>query len=166
VTTGKYSVINISGPRTKERVMKSRTTEVGNTSEAWVLAALIEAGYIVLQPFGDGCKYDFVIDDGIMLQRVQCKTGRMKGGCIDFNAYSVAGNSNGVRQTYMGLADLFAVYCPENHQVYMVPVLQVGRTQVRLRVENTRNSQRRRVRWAKDYQLLQFAPRQDENNAK
>ena len=142
--------------------MKSRTTEVGNVSEAWVLAALIEAGYIVLQPFGDGCKYDFVIDDGVTLQRVQCKTGRMKAGCINFNAYSVAGNSNGVRQPYIGLADLFAVYCPENHHVYIVPVLQVGPTKVRLRVENTRNSQRQRVRWAKEFQLLPIAPKQKE----
>jgi hypothetical protein len=41
--------------------MKSRTTEVGNASEAWVLAALIEAGYIVLQTFGDRCKYQRVL---------------------------------------------------------------------------------------------------------
>jgi hypothetical protein len=137
---------------------RSRTTERGNMSEAWVLVALIEAGYTVLHPFGDGCKYDLAIDDGVTLKRVQCKTGRLKNGCVAFNAYSVAGNSNGVRQAYTDFADLFAVYCPDNQQVYLVPVKDVGITEVQLRIEETRNRQQRRVRWARDYLLAPVTP--------
>src|SRR5262249_30286383 len=104
----------------------AQTTTTGNISEARVLAALIEAGYIVSKPFADGCKYDYVIDDGRSLQRLQCKTGRLRDGCVVFNAYSVAGNGNGRRQGYAGLADVFGVYCPDNQQVYLVPVSHVG----------------------------------------
>jgi hypothetical protein len=129
------------------------TTAIGNVSEAHVLVALIEAGYVVAKPFGDGCKYDYVIDDGRLLQRVQCKTGRLKNGCVVFNAYSVAGNSNGKRQGYKDHADIFAVYCPDNKQVYLVPVAAVGVGGTLLRIEQTQNNQRKRIRWAKDYEL-------------
>jgi hypothetical protein len=138
------------------------TTAIGNISEAHVLLALVEAGYTILKPFGDGCKYDFVIDDGSVLQKVQCKTGRLKNGCVVFNSYSVAGNSNGKRQGYMGLAGLFAVYCPMNGQVYLVPVADVGVGGVLLRVEPTQNSQQRRVRWAGQYALMPVV--QSDNN--
>ncbi len=126
-----------------------------------MLSALVEAGYIVSKPFGDGCKYDFVIDDGALLQRVQCKTGRLKNGCVVFNAYSVAGNSNGKRQGYKEHADVFAVSCPQNEQVYLVPVAHVGGAGVLLRIEETQNNQQKRVRWAKEYQLQQIGPTKD-----
>ena len=129
------------------------TTALGNISEAKVLAALIESGYIVSKPFGDGQKYDPIIDDDVTLRRVQCKTGRLKSGCVVFNAYSVAGNSNGKGQGYKGAADVFGVYCPDNQQVYLVPVNEVGTCDTLLRVEQTLNDQQKRVRWARDYEL-------------
>lgn len=130
------------------------TSTIGNASEARVLVALIEAGYVVCKPFGDGHKYDYVIDDGVTLQRVQCKTGRLRRGCVVFNSYSVAGNSNGQRQDYLNSCDLFAVYCLDNQEVYLVPVAAVGTTGVVLRVEETRNHQRKRVRWASEFRLV------------
>src|ERR1051325_3741454 len=123
-----------------------QTTAIGNISEAKILVSLIEAGYTVSKPFGDGCKYDFVIDDGESLRRVQCKTGRLKRGCVVFNAYSVAGNSGGKRQGYANWADIFAVYCPDTERVYMIPVAIVGIGEIWLRVDPTRNNQQKRVK--------------------
>ncbi|HET9492957.1 MAG TPA: group I intron-associated PD-(D/E)XK endonuclease [Chloroflexia bacterium] len=134
------------------------TTVRGNLSEAKILAALVEAGYIVSEPFGDGHKYDYVIDDGVTLQRLQCKTGRLKRGCVEFNAYSVAGNSNGTRRGYSNLADVFGVYCPDTEQVYLVPVAQVGVGPVFLRIDPTQNNQQKRVRWAGDYEIVPIGP--------
>jgi len=134
------------------------TNSVGNLSEAKILAALVEAGYVVAKPFGEGHKYDYIIDDGVSLLRLQCKTGRLKNGCVAFNAYSVAGNSNGKRQGYRGSADLFGVYCPDNQQVYLVPVAEVGIGGTLLRVEETLNKQQKRIRWAKDYNLVAAGP--------
>jgi hypothetical protein len=134
-----------------------QTTATGNISEAKILAALVEAGYTVSKPFGDGHKYDYIIDDGSTLQRVQCKTGRLKRGCVEFNAYSVAGNSNGKRQGYSNLADVFGVYCPDNGDVYLVPVPQVGVGPIFLRIDQTLNNQQKRVRWADEYRLMPIA---------
>jgi hypothetical protein len=58
------------------------TREKGNLTEAKIMTALVEAGYLVSLPFGEGHKYDFIIDDGQGLHRVQCKTGRVKGGSL------------------------------------------------------------------------------------
>ena len=38
------------------------------------MLALHEAGCAVFLPFGENTRYDLVIDDGVSLQRVQCKT--------------------------------------------------------------------------------------------
>jgi hypothetical protein len=94
-----------------------QTREKGNLTEAKILAALVAAGYLVSVPFGEGHKYDFIIDDSVNLRRVQCKTGRVKKGVLLFNSYSQSGNG-ATKQGYYGLADLFAVLNPESGEVY------------------------------------------------
>lgn len=131
------------------------TGERGNLSEARILAAFVAAGYFVSVPFGSGHKYDFVVDDGTGLYRVQCKTGRVKHGVLLFNAYSKSGNG-AVRMSYRGLADLFAVLNPEDNKVYLVPVNEVGVTDVSLRLSPALNNQMQGVRWAERYLLKQL----------
>ncbi len=130
----------------------SNTSDTGNLTQAKVVVALIEAGYLVSQPFGDGHKYDLVADDGQKLFRVQCKTGRIKNGVLMFNAYSVPGNK-GKKCDYRGLADIFAVLNPIDGRVFLVPVNDVGTTDVSLRISPTSNGQSQRIRWAAQYSL-------------
>lgn len=129
-----------------------QTADKGNLTEAGILAAFVAAGYLVSVPFGSGHKYDFVVDDSKRLLRVQCKTGRVKNGVLLFNAYSQSGNG-AVKMSYRGLADLFAVLNPEDDKVYLVPVEEVGGTDVSLRLGPTLNRQSQRVRWAELYLL-------------
>ena len=129
-----------------------QTADKGNLSEAKILAAFVAAGYLVSVPFGSGHKYDFVVDDSKRLLRVQCKTGRVKNGVLLFNAYSQSGNGS-VKMSYRGLADLLAVLNPEDDKVYLVPVEDVGVTDVSLRLAPTLNGQSQRVRWAELYLL-------------
>lgn len=129
-----------------------RTGEKGNLTEARILAAFVAAGYLVSVPFGSGHKYDFVVDDSNCLFRVQCKTGRVKNGVLLFNAYSQSGNGAS-KMNYRGLADLFAVLNPDSDKVYLVPVKEVGVTDVSLRLTPTLNNQTQRVRVAESYLL-------------
>lgn len=129
-----------------------QTREKGILTEAKILAALVATGYSVFIPFGDGHKCDFVIDDSVSLRRVQCKTGRVRNGALLFCAYSKAGNGS-ARVGYRGLADLFAVLNPDDGKVYLVPVDEVGETDVTLRLIPTLNNQTQRVRWANFYLL-------------
>jgi hypothetical protein len=125
---------------------------LGNVTEAKILAALVNAGYLVSCPFGAGHKYDLVIDEGTRLYRVQRKTGRVRDGSLIFNGYSMPGSGTR-RQSYRGVADLFAVLNPVDEQVYLVPVDEVGESDVSLRLLPTGNGQNRRVRWAVNFVL-------------
>lgn len=134
-----------------------QTCNTGNISEAKVLTLLLELGYKVSIPFGVGCSYDCVIDDGTNLQRLQVKTGRLRNGCIHFAAWSHNGSrGNHLKKRYTDRADLFAVYCPDNNKVYLVPVKDVGLNGL-LRIDVPRNGNVKRIRWAESYEVIASA---------
>lgn len=131
---------------------------IGDRACAIVMARLIQIYEAVLLPFGENQRYDLVIetDDGFL--RVQCKTGRLRGGAIRFPCCSVTYEHASPRKgfstrDYRGAADLFGVYCPETDGVYLVPVECVGRNSGYLRVEPTKNNQAQGIRWASDYEV-------------
>jgi hypothetical protein len=124
----------------------------GNEGEAMVLAALVRRGFHVLVPFGEGQPYDLAVHlgEGAFL-RVQCKTAWPRQGCVVFNSASTDHGRG--PQSYVGLADIFGVYFPPDGSVYLVPIESVARFEGRLRLEPTRNNQRRRVREAADFEI-------------
>jgi hypothetical protein len=128
--------------------------DVGQCSEAAILAQLVSRGYRVLLPFGVNQRYDLVLESNGRFLRVQCKTGRLRDGAIRFRSVSVQSNTKGTRSRgYGGEIDLFAVYCPENTRVYLVPVDDAAANINYLRVDPARNNQNKHVRWARDYEL-------------
>ena len=131
--------------------------EIGDRSTLAAMLGLKAAGYAILVPFGENARYDLVIDDGEALARVQCKTGRLRGGAIVFAVTSTYGhhrNPATARRTYNGEIDYFAVYCPETSGVYLVPIDDVcTRASAALRVTPARNGQERRIRLAAEYEI-------------
>lgn len=112
-------------------------------------------GYSVLLPFGVNQRYDLVLDQGDQFVRVQCKTGRLRKGVVEFNAVSIRSNTREVIQRgYEGEVDLFLVYCPDTDRIYSVPIEEVSSSRLGyLRVAPTRNGQAQGVRWARDFEL-------------
>ncbi len=137
---------------------KQNHKAIGERSEAIIMARLLEVGYSVLMPFGDNRRYDLVIEDADgHFWRIQCKTGWMDEGksVVIFataSSYNHTMKNKGWKN-YKGQCEYFAVYCPENKGMYLVPVDQVGVTQAILRLAPTANNQGKNVRWAKDYEL-------------
>ena len=109
-------------------------------------------GKTVLVPFGDGQRYDLAIDEGGTLVRVQCKTGWRSGTTLRFQVSSLA--RSGKRTDYRGSADIFGVWSPELDKVYLVPVEDCPTRAAWLRLEPTRNNQRDKIRWARDYEVV------------
>ena len=137
-----------------EPTKSSHPVDVGQGSEAAVLAAFVKHGYRVLTPYGVNHRYDFALDLGDRFLRVQCKTGRLRDGVVLFAAESIRVNAHGMhRRTYAGEIDLFAVYCPDTDRVYAVPVEEAASTTGTLRISPSANGQARRIRWAKDSEL-------------
>lgn len=124
----------------------------GNLSEAEALAKLLRCGYKVSLPFGDCERYDMILDDGYKLSKVQCKTGRIRDGCIIFNTYS----TNSVRRTkknYVGEVDSFVVYVPESDRLFLIPVEDCTNGEGRIRLAPTKNNQMKNIRWADHYEV-------------
>ncbi len=114
---------------------------VGEVTEGIILAHFLKSGKSVSIPFGNNRRYDMILDDGDSLLKVQCKTGKIKNGCVMFWACSTNGFT-GTKTGYKGQVDLFMVYCPDNGKVYRVPVDKIGETQVTLRIDPPKCSQR------------------------
>jgi hypothetical protein len=130
---------------------------IGDRTTLAVMAVLREAGFALYVPFGENTRVDLIIEDGAALARVQCKTGRLRGGAIRFNAcstYAHHPNPKVIRRDYLGEIDFWAVYIPETYGVYLVPIEDaLLRKEGALRVDPPRNNQRRRIRLAARYEM-------------
>jgi hypothetical protein len=128
------------------------TSSKGNLSESKVLTAYIQAGFLVSLPFGGGAPYDLIVDTGRRLLKVQVKTGRLRNGCVLFPTQRYSGHDGKGRGYDADELDVFAVYCPDNEQIYIVP-LGDHTTEGRLRCFETRNRQQQKIRWARGYEF-------------
>jgi hypothetical protein len=121
------------------------------------MLALRDLGLGVLVPFGENTRYDLVIDDGTSLSKVQCKTARLRNGAVRWSVCSNYGhhrNPRVARRDYQGEVDFFGVYCSETEGVYLVPIAELPvRRQGTLRVEPAKNSQRKFIRPASEYEI-------------
>lgn len=130
------------------------THQVGDRTEAVVMAALLRVYESVLIPFGNGRRYDMVVDTGAQFLRVQCKTGRLRKGAVVFNTHSTnPQDRHGRGIGYRDQVELFGVYCPDTDKVYLVPVEDVPETYGYLRVNVPRNGQKYGIRMADQYEL-------------
>ncbi|HLJ35054.1 MAG TPA: group I intron-associated PD-(D/E)XK endonuclease [Ktedonobacteraceae bacterium] len=122
----------------------SDTSQQGLMSHTAILNRLVQLGYEVLLPWADHLGYDlayysieehrnfgFFVHREAQLVRVQCKTGRLEkgGNCFAFNTVSTSPGKHSIRKrTYVGKAEFFAVYLPENGKVYMIAVSEAPRS--------------------------------------
>jgi len=133
--------------------MINNPTARGKRSEAKILSELVEAGKSVLIPWGEE-RYDLALDVRGRLVRIQCKTGMLHGGCIDFKTCVADIRRPLGDGGYHGQIEAFAVYCPQTRTTYLVPIEAVpGPTLARLRIDPTRNGQLSGIRWARDFEL-------------
>jgi PD-(D/E)XK nuclease superfamily protein len=146
-------IMSLFGPTKKQ---------LGERSQAHIIARLLEVGYTVLTPYGDSSRYDLVIEDAEgQFWRVQCKTAWIENGdaSIQFAATSLRTRStNGKvkysRAGYVGQVEYFAVYSHELHKTYLIPASHLGNaTRMRLRLVPSKNNQEKGVKWARDYEL-------------
>jgi hypothetical protein len=130
---------------------------IGDRCTLAVMLALQARGLPFSIPFGENTRYDLIVDLGHELLRVQCKSGRLRLGAVRFktaSSYAHHPNPKTPKRDYLGEIDAFAVYCPETRGVYLVPIEQIALTwQGALRVDPPRNGQRRRIRFAADYEI-------------
>ena len=105
------------------------TQSIGNTNELQCMLAFIQLGYECSVPFGNGAKYDFIVDIDGNLIRVQCKSshytndhGKISEDSFTFSTSCSTTNTKVTkRYTYNSdQIDYFATCF--NGQVYVIPV--------------------------------------------
>lgn len=126
----------------------------GNVCEAIALAKFIRKGWKVSIPYGDNCRYDFIVDklDGV-LYRVQvksaCRPPVNNGEVLSIPLETK--NKNGTVQYTADQVDVFVAVDSVTDEIYWIPIENIrGQRAFKLRLSggkyNTQN-----VNWAKDY---------------
>jgi PD-(D/E)XK endonuclease len=131
------------------------TDQKGAIAEAAIALGAIELGIGVSRPLGDE-RYDLIFDLRARFLRVQCKWASRDGEIVRVRSYSCRRTRDGlIRRPYSTEEiDAVAAYCAELDRCYLVPgQLFGGRAVIHLRLGPTRNSQRRGINWAEQYEF-------------
>ena len=134
---------------------RENSKAVGERTEGMIIAALLQAGQVVLMPFGDNQRYDLVIDVNGRFIRIQCKTARYPNRgdstVLSFETSSSQTHRGRGRQHYRGQIEYFGVYSPDCERCFLVPVDEVGRQNATLRLRG--GQQPSKARYADTYDL-------------
>lgn len=147
------------------------TQSIGNRNELYCLAKFEELGYECSIPYGNGAKYDFVVDVEGEFKRIQCKSAsqvKKKNGELDdaIQIYCIAQTTNTQKTTRhyydKSQIDYFATYY--KGKVYIIPVEECS-TSKTLRFSAPLNNQA--YNKAEDYEIEKiFTPSTEYLNSK
>ncbi len=135
----------------------------GDLAEAAILHAFAASDLIVSIPFSRFGPYDLVVDTPSGFVTVQVKSGRVRGGCVEFNCVGTD-HGNGVG-SYVGRVDVFAVHVHATGAQYVVPTSEATNSKPCLRLQPAANNQLSRVRHARDYRLADRVARHQATGA-
>jgi len=130
----------------------------GDEAEAAVLHAFTRHGLRVWLPWSRFGACDLLVEGAHgAFVRVQVKSGRVRDRCVIANTRSTDHGSG--RLSYLGHVDVLAIHVAELNEQFVVPISEACGFDIRLRLSPTRNNQRARVRFARDYLLAEWASR-------
>jgi hypothetical protein len=121
--------------RKRARARGVFTCRRGDLGEAAFVHEAIRLGFVVARPYGQGRRYDFMVEGGHKLWRVQVKTcGTLRHGLYHVN---VRCKTNRVGHAYAASdVDFVAVYILREKTWYILPIDAVaGRAALRFRPE-------------------------------
>lgn len=126
------------------------TNTIGAITEIKCQLHFMELGYIVSVPTTPE-RYDFILDTGENLYKIQVKTAHAIDGGLEFSVCSSHFVNGKVTHSHYK-DDNIDFFCTEfNGVYYLVPVSECGKDSKRLRLEPTKNGQVKGISFAKDY---------------
>lgn len=136
------------------------TKDYGNIAESKAIYEFTKLGYNILQPFGDNCRYDLVIEKDMKFERIQVKYVGSSGDAFD--VYSKSKNvkivegyvSHVVRPYTKKDIDYMFVYVADIDKSYLLPIeiCSPGGT-TKLRLVPPKNGQTKKIRMAIDFEI-------------
>ena len=121
----------------------------GTITELKCKLYFMELGYAVSTP-DSPTRYDFILDTGEKLLKIQVKTSHKEEDKFAFDTCSSHITRNGAtRRTYNQEIDYFCTWF--ENECYLVPVSECGSREKFLRIAPTKNGQTKNICFAKDY---------------
>ena len=133
--------------------MELTAKEKGNLTELQCLTSFYKLGHKVSIPYGENCRYDFILDVNNTLLKIQVKTSKfVSEECFSFSTRSTRINSQGsiCRFYTKEEIDYFATFY--RGKCYLIPVEECG-AEKKLRFCYPSNGQRKGISLAQDYEL-------------
>jgi len=129
--------------------MSAHKKTKGSIAELVVAARLVKEGWRVLLPYGENTRYDLVAEREGRFVRVQVKYVTPKNGVLDVKCQS--SNNWSILPYTADEIDAIAVYDPVSEKVYYVPVAELRKGAMKLRLDPPKNNQRAKVRYASQF---------------
>lgn len=134
---------------------KNKNTQVkGAITEQKCFLKCIQQGWIVSKPLFDNARYDFIIDTGSKLLRIQVKTSAWLDDshtAFSFNGYSQHSLSLGNKRMHYTNKEIDYFMTEKDNVYYLYPVTEEGFTHKILRLSAKQAN--KSINWAKDYQF-------------
>jgi hypothetical protein len=135
--------------------MSHHTKDKGDLGVLKVMASLGSQGYLILNPLTEHAPFDIVAYKNKKFERIQVKYKSIKDDCITVGLESSWADKNGSHSLPFASAeiDILAVYCPETDKCYFVNTTNL-KSSISLRINLPKNNQVKKVRLAKDFELI------------
>lgn len=135
--------------------MEQNTQYIGQLTEQKCFLKCLEQGYLVSKPLFDNARYDFILDTGTKLLRIQVKTSAWldeEHTVFSFNGYSQHSIGSGNKRMKYTNKEIDYFMTEKNNVFYLYPADDNGFVQKKLRLSSKQSNQPS-INWAKDYEF-------------
>jgi len=130
--------------------MPTLKKQIAKEGELRFAAEFVRTGWSIFLPYGEDSAIDLLIEKGGTYKRVQIKTTKPIMGVIHCRLKS--SNNWQVKFYTKKEIDYFGIYDYQNKKGYLIPVEEaLGKTDVSLRIEKTKNNQQKGITSAEKY---------------
>ena len=129
------------------------TQYTGQLTEQKCFVKCLEAGYTISKPLFDNARYDFILDTGSKLLRIQVKSSAWNEdhSAFSFNGYSQHSTGDGNKRMKYTNKEIDYFMTEKNGIFYLYPAEEEGFVNRSLRLNSKQNQSQ--IRWAKDYEF-------------
>ena len=133
--------------------MQENTQYKGQLTEQKCFVKCLEAGYLISKPLFDNARYDFILDTGEKLLRIQVKTSAWNEdhSAFTFNGYSQHSTGNGNKRMKYTTKEIDYFMTEKDGTFYLYPAEEQGFVAKSLRITSKQNQAH--IKWAKDYEF-------------
>ena len=132
--------------------MENESTQFkGNLTEQKCFVKCLEEGYLISKPLFDNARYDFILDTGNKLLRIQVKTSVWNDDhtAFTFNGYSQHSTGNGNKRMKYTTKEIDYFMTEKDGIFYLYPAEEEGFITKTLRISSGVNQAN--IKWAKNY---------------